>query len=108
MGYVETIDCDSARRGVEEPGDEAQQGRLAASGLAHEGDVPARVDRESDVPENLLAGAVGEVDLVEGNLTSQLWRGTRVRRILQGGGDLEHLDHPLGGSRRFCRPLHGL
>ena len=108
MGYVETIDCDSARRGVEEPRDEAQQGRLAASGLAHEGDVPTRLDREADVPENLFAGAVGEVDLVERDLTSQRWRGTRVRRILQGGGDLEHLDHPLGGSRRLCRPLHGL
>ena len=65
-------------------------------------------DRERDVVEDLLAGVVLEVDVVEADLASERRRGLSVGRIAERGRHLEHLHYPLGGGERLGGPLHRL
>ena len=71
---IDAVEADGTSVGVVEPGDQAEHGRLAGAGRTDQRDQRAGACGEVDTSEHLLSGVVGEVDVVEGELATDLDR----------------------------------
>lgn len=87
--YVGAVGQDPAAGRVVEPGDQLDQGGLARAGLADERDGLSGGDGQGDAGEGLLLVAVGEVDVLEGDLAAQPAHLGGGGGVLRGGGLLE-------------------
>lgn len=89
-----------------EAGCQADHGRLAAAGVADEGDEAAGGDVESEVGEDGGGAAgVGEVDVLELDVACQGFFGGGVGRwvgLVFCGVGAEEFDESFGGDSCFC------
>ena len=65
LAKVDAVERHASRRGVVEPEGEPEQRRLAAAGVARDGDVLPGADREVDAFEPASPAGVGERDVFE-------------------------------------------
>ena len=80
---------------VVEPGDEADQGRLARAGRADEGDLLAGPGLEVDALERPDAPGVAEMDILEGDVPPGADEGVRPLHVLDLGLGVEEVERDL-------------
>ena len=71
VAKVVAVDQDPAGPGVEQPGDQADQGELGVVVLSHDGGAGAGGDLERDPLEQPAARSALELDVLEGDLLLQ-------------------------------------
>ncbi len=92
---VMPVDRDPAGHRVVEAGDQHRDRGRAAAARADEGDPLPRAHPQVDAAQHLLAVAVPEVDVLEGDVAAQARQLDRVRRARQGRAQVQQLEDAL-------------
>ena len=100
MPYILAVEDDAAGRRAVEPRNQADERRLAGAGQANERNHLARLRRECDVLQDARAVRIGERDVLEANVSSDVDGVNRIRIIHRFGHQREHRPHTLGSGNR--------